>query len=154
MRSCRGPPMHFASWEASLAWAACVALSPESCAKLDLPMFPGFRAAAGNFSRALIAAAAAPPSVDAAGGVAESQDLVNAMSFCFWVTLGQALPWLLLFLVVAYLAVCMARVPLQLGALWIQTLASMVAYTHASTTTDGGDLGGGGGGGDGYDSDG
>lgn len=50
MRSCRGPPFYFRSWESSLAWVAC-GLGPDTCSNLSIPYFPDFQRATGNISR-------------------------------------------------------------------------------------------------------
>lgn len=124
MRSCRDSPFYFRSWESSVAWVAC-GLYPDTCDGLDLPLVPSYREAATNFTRAL-----------RKRGSPGGDDLVHAYSFCFWTTLAQALPWVLISLAACYVATCLLWVPFQVGAVWVQTVATMLAYTHAGVRDD------------------
>lgn len=118
MRSCRGEPFYFRSWESSLAWVAC-GFGPQTCGNLSLPYFSGFQAAANNFSTAL----------ELARRTGDG-DPVNALSFCFWITLAQALPWLFAAVFAAYLAVALITVPLSIVGSLVQTITHVVAYSH------------------------
>jgi hypothetical protein len=47
------------------------------------------------------------------------------------VTGEQALPWIFLAAVAVILVLCLAKVPLQIAGNLVQTLAMIIAYTHA-----------------------
>lgn len=150
MRSCRDAPFNFRSWESSLAWALC-GIDPVGCLSLDIPYMPGFHAAVLNYSYALNTPAlmdgqrwtntSATRSVHqlldlnytyVAGQTPEMRlkDTVDAFSFCFWMSMANALPWLFLAMLLAYLAVSLLQLPFAVVSLGMHVVSQSLAYTH------------------------
>lgn len=112
--SCRDHPFYFRSWESTLSWALC-GIDPVGCLQLELPYFPLFRDAVLNHTVALNG----------------TKDTADAFSFCFWVTMGQAIPWMLLAILAVYTLVALVQLPFLLLASGTQFVVQAIAYTHA-----------------------
>lgn len=125
--SCRQDPFSFVSWEQTAAWIVC-GMGPETCANLSIPYFDSFREsthrfaeihenirrAAGNTTKTRIA-----------------EDVLHAYSFCFWITLAQALPYFFALIFFVYLAFSALQVPLTLISTGTTCLMQALAFSHA-----------------------
>lgn len=60
----------------------------------------------------------------------EGTDTLHAFQYCFWMTLSQAIPWIVLLLILLYVAVALLSVPGLLVSSLVQCFVQMVAYTH------------------------
>ena len=119
LRSCRAEPFYFQRWEDSVAWALC-ASDVVNCTQVSVPYAPMVRQAAWNYS-----AVAEGSSVSAQG-----LDLWHAHQFCFVVTLGQALPWLFVFVAGLYVGLNLLKVPFVVLAAGVQFAVQAVSFTH------------------------
>jgi hypothetical protein len=63
-------------------------------------------------------------------------DLNAAYTFCFWTTIAQAVPYLLLATAVILLAIAMVNVPFQLAAAGMQCIIQAIVYTHIQDHED------------------
>jgi hypothetical protein len=115
MLPCRGAPFYFLSWQSSLAWVACT-LNPSTCSSLQIPYFPEFSEHTRNYSIVIAAA--------------DAVDLNAAYTFCFWMTLAQAVPYLLLGIAAILLVIAAINVPFQLAAAGVQCIIQAIVYTH------------------------
>jgi hypothetical protein len=118
MLSCRGPPFYFLTWQSSLAWVACT-LNPTTCSSLQIPYCPDFSQHTRNYS-----------TVIDFGDV----DLNAAYTFCFWGTIAQAVPYLLLAIGLILLVIVMAQVPFQMAAASIQCIIQALVYSHVQVS--------------------
>jgi hypothetical protein len=57
-------------------------------------------------------------------------DSINAYSFCFWVTIAQAVPVVFIAIAGTYTAVALARVPFVVAGAAVQSALQALAYTH------------------------
>lgn len=57
-------------------------------------------------------------------------DVNAAYTFCFWVTIAQAVPYLLLVVAVILLVIAMLNIPFQLVAASTQCIMQAIVYTH------------------------
>jgi hypothetical protein len=121
MLSCREAPFYFTSWESSLAWVACT-VNPITCPELQIPYFPNFAEHTHNYSTVIAAGYNTTDWV--------SVDVNAAHTFCFWMTLAQAVPYLLLGMAVVLLAIALVHVPFKLAAAGVQCITQAIVYTH------------------------
>jgi hypothetical protein len=125
MRSCRDEPFYFRRWEDSAAWMLCSFTGELNCTSISVPYAPMVQQAAWNYS-SVIAAGTAPYG----NASSSSQDLLHAHQFCFWVTLGQALPWFFIMAMGVVVLLNMIKLPFViLLAAW-QFLVQALSYTH------------------------
>lgn len=128
LRSCRGAPFFFRSWESTLSWAYCSLWDPLGCnSSLPWPssllqMPADLQAALTNHSGVLSSSYA-----NATGAM----DLWHANQFCFIMTLGQSIPYMFLAVAVVLGAAQLVRMPLALVAAATQFLWQALAFTHA-----------------------
>ena len=120
LKSCREDPFYFYTWEHSIAWIAC-SFDAVSCTSLDLPYAPLVREASWNFSSVHANAVAE----NAAG-----MDVWRAHQYCFFMTLAQAFPWILLGMVVAYTLASILFLPFLLLPATVQFIFQAVSFTH------------------------
>lgn len=120
LKSCRGDPFHFQRWEDSAAWLLC-SFDAANCTGVDVPYAPMVRQAAWNYSRVI------SRSADGEGG---GLDLWHAHQFCFFVTLGQALPWLFVALAGVYVVLSMLTLPFAVISAGVQFLMQAISFTH------------------------
>ena len=121
MLSCRSEPFYFTSWQSTLAWVVCT-LNPETCPSLQIPYYPDFVQFALNYSTVILAAReeSNPRAVD-----------VNAAyTFCFWMTIAQALPYIILLVTIILFIIVAVRVPFQVAAAGMQCLVQAICFTH------------------------
>ena len=125
MKSCRGEPFHFKSWEDSAAWLLCT-IDADACTLssvlADNSLAPNYRLSAGSYSAVIKASSTGAPS---------AVDMWHAHQYCFVVTIGQSLPAFFAALALFYVALALLRVPFVLLSSGAQLLAQVVAYTHA-----------------------
>lgn len=115
MRSCRGDPFYFRSWESSIAWVVC-GFDPLGCTDfLTSQYFPLLQTAATNITTVL------------SNG---DTDTINAFSFCFWVTIAQAVPVVFIAIAGSYTLVAFIRVPFIVAGAAVQSALQALAYTH------------------------
>lgn len=57
-------------------------------------------------------------------------DEMRAFSFCFLITLAQAVPWFILVGAGLYIVLALATVPLILASNLVQALVQFIAYSH------------------------
>jgi hypothetical protein len=126
MRSCKQQPFYFKSWEGTLAWVAC-SLDATSCKDLDIPYFPDFRRQTELYSGVILATTNATNFLP--------RDVYAAYSFCFWMTIAQAIPYLLLVLGILYLAVTMVQLPFMVAAAGMNCFVQAIIYTHVGEST-------------------
>jgi hypothetical protein len=119
MLSCRGPPFLFTSWESSLAFVACT-LNTTACADLDIPYFPDFSLRAQRYSVVL-----APNRTDF-----KSVDDAAAYTFCFWMTIAQTMPYVLLLMLLTLLAFVIVKLPIIFASTGLTFLTQAIVYTH------------------------
>ena len=62
----------------------------------------------------------------------EAMDLWHGHQFCFFMTLGQALPYLILGLVIVLGAVQLLSIPFALVAAAVQFVWQGIAFTHSA----------------------
>ena len=121
MLSCREEPFSFKSWEDSAAWALC-SVNAQWCATAfsntsGVGIAPNLGLAAERFSAVILDQ--------------QNPDAYAGHTYCFVVTLGQALPAFFAAVVLFYLVLAMARIPFVLLSAGVQLGVQMVAYTHA-----------------------
>lgn len=129
LKSCRGEPFYFRSWESTVAWAVCSTASDPASFCADIvdsssflaTYFPGLREAAYNHSVHLQAG---------------DQDMISAFTFCSWITLAQAVPWVFLAVSVLHLAAALLAVPFEVASAGVQVVVQAVAYTHCGRDDD------------------
>lgn len=121
MRSCKGAPFYFTGWESSLGWIACGVMDSSRCRSLSIPYFPLFKETVVNHSSVLLMED---------DGTGYKKDLLDGYSFCFWITLAQALPWFFLLIVVVYMGVALLRIPFMMLTAGAQFVMQAVSYTH------------------------
>jgi hypothetical protein len=118
MKSCRHDPFYFKSWESSASWLACNYLVSD-CSIIQVPYivesFTDIRQAFLNHSAIVMSG---------------DKDLWNGHQFCFLVTLGQTLPYILLVLVLLFSSAQIIRLPFVLFTSATQFAWQAVAYTH------------------------
>jgi hypothetical protein len=117
----QGPPFYFTSWESSLAWVACT-LNATSCTSLQIPYFPNVSEQVQQYSQVLLAA---QNTADIA-----SVDRTAAYTFCFWMTIAQAVPYVILGLGLLLLAITLVQLPTMIASTAIQCIVQAVVYTH------------------------
>lgn len=127
MRSCRGHPFHFRSWESSLSWAVCAGLAadPAYCQNGTQHMWfwPSFLPRVAELEIAMQNHSAVLRSAD--------RDLWHGHQFCFFFTLGQAIPYMFLALVIGLGAMQLLKMPLAFIAAATQFLWQAAAFTHS-----------------------
>jgi hypothetical protein len=121
MLSCRGAPFYFRSWQSTLAWVAC-SMNPITCPSLQIPYFSDLTQYTQIYSSVITAGY---NSTDFG-----SVDTNAAFSFCFWTTIAQAVPYILLVIAMGFLAIAMVTVPFRIAAAGTQCLVQAVVYTH------------------------
>lgn len=127
---CRGAPFYFRSWESSVSWMAC-SLFPGIWKDVNnfpwphsLIGMPGeLQEALHNHSR-VINASYFPGD--------EAMDLWHGHQFCFFMTLGQALPYLILALVIVMGALQLVKMPFAMVAAAVQFVWQAIAFTHSA----------------------
>lgn len=112
---CDAAPFSFAGWEANAAWIVC-GLTPSTCAGLEIPYFPRFREAAGNYSAVL------------SRGV---QDEMDGYAVCNGFTLVWVLPYVFLAMGGVFFLLSALSLPLQVATALVQLLVQGLGYTHA-----------------------
>lgn len=133
LMSCRGQPFYFRSWESSLSWSLCSILGHKQCVD-------GTRAFAGQFSwlpslAELEGAVANHSAVIAASfdnSTGHGMDMWHAHQFCFFVTLGQAVPYFLLAVVIVMAGLQLVKMPFALVAAAVQFVWQAIAFTHSA----------------------
>lgn len=167
MRSCRADPFYFRSWESTVAWAVCYTtgdLGICSSGSLAVPYFPRIQVcprppplrdpfyttprhkiaharAREKVSRPCTQEAATNFSMVIGKARATGDfDEMRAFSFCFLITLAQAVPWFILVGAGLYIVLALATVPLILASNLVQALVQFIAYSHLP---DGEDTGAG-----------
>jgi len=121
LRSCRGDPFYFYAWEHSVAWMLC-SFDPVTCKDVDFPYAPLVREASWNYSSI---------HVNAAVKNETATDMWHAHQYCFFMTLAQAFPWLLLGIVGIYILAAMLLLPFPLLSATVQFVVQAVCFTHA-----------------------
>jgi hypothetical protein len=130
MRSCREYPFYFRRWEDSAAWIMCSFTGALNCTSVNIPYAPMVQQAAWNYSSVIAAGNAANSNSSSPGALSSPSDLLHAHQFCFWVTLGQALPWFFVMAMGVIVLLNMIKLPfVVLLAAW-QFLVQAVSYTH------------------------
>lgn len=130
LRSCRGGPFYFRSWESSLSWAVCglAAADPTFCQNgtQSIWLWPAFVPRVGELEMAM-----QNHSAVIVQSVAGDSDLWHGHQFCFFVTLGQAIPYLFVALAAVLGAFQLVKLPFAFVAAAGQFLWQAVAFTHA-----------------------
>lgn len=118
MKSCRHDPFCFKSWESSVSWMTCNYIVRD-CESIPLPYavvsFTDLKQAFLNHSFVVKSG---------------DNDLWWGFQFCFLVTLGQILPYMLLALVIIFSLAQIVRLPFVLFSAATQFAWQAVAYTH------------------------
>lgn len=127
MRSCRDAPFFFRGWEDTAAWLLCAFVDAEGCKLPGMDataavVFSGLRLSAQNYSRVVLAGLVE--------GDAVAQDVVVAHHYCFFVTMGQALPAFFVVMISLYMSISLLKLPLAILSGCIQLGSQMIAYTH------------------------
>ena len=118
MKSCRAEPFLFSSWESSVAWITCNYLV-QDCENIPVPeMLTPFT----DIQNALSYHASVAKSQDA--------DLWNGFQFCFFLTLGQLLPYAFVLIGLVYSLVQLLLLPVVLFSSGMQFTWQAIAYTH------------------------
>jgi len=124
MRSCKGEPFYFTSWKPTLAWVVCT-LNPYTCPSLEIPYYPDFTQYALNYSTVILAAREESNSF--------TLDTNAAFTFCFWMTIAQALPYIFILIAAILFIIVAAKVPFQVASSAMQCLVQAVCYTHVGS---------------------
>ena len=116
MKSCRKDPFNFNSWESSVSWMICGLVN--DCHTIPIPdvvkQFTSLHIALANYSK-----------------VHEDKgDLWHGHQFCFFVTLGQLLPYIVALIALVYGIVQVIMFPVLLLASGFQFAWQALAYTH------------------------
>lgn len=118
LKSCRDGPFYFRSWESSVSWLTCSYIVKD-CETIPVPYvvasFTDIQQAFLNHSMVVRSA---------------DKDLWHGHQFCFLVTLGQILPYMLLLLVLLFSSAQIIRLPFVLFSAATQFAWQAVAYTH------------------------
>lgn len=126
LKSCRSEPFYYTSWESSVAWATCNVLVKD-CELITMPdivrSFTQLPQAFANHSEV----------VHKASNNATFMDIWHGHQFCFFITLGQLLPYILILVGMAYAAVQLLMFPVILFSAAMQFAWQAVAYTHLDT---------------------
>ena len=123
MRSCRQEPFHFQRWEDNAAWLLC-SFDAERCTYKEVELSgwtTGVRQAALNYSVVVKGANSSP----------KDMDVWQGHQYCFFVTLGQALPFVFVFVAGTYLLAALLKLPFVVISAGTQLLAQIVSFTHA-----------------------
>ncbi len=125
-RSCSDAPFSFKGWEDSLGWMACLA-SSESCGSWNASLpFPRFADAVARYQPVALNVSFSSSAQEQEA----AQDVWNAHQFCFFATLGQAIPWF----VVAGAAVTVVgyavTIPFAVLSSVVQVLVQIVTYSN------------------------
>ena len=124
MRSCRQEPFYFQRWEDSAAWLLC-SLDSDRCTYREVELgglAPGIRSAALNYSKVIS---------NATSGEPRAVDVWQGHQYCFFVTLGQALPFFYVLVAVFYLSVGVLKLPFVIASAGTQLLVQVLSFTHA-----------------------
>jgi hypothetical protein len=100
---------------------AC-SLNATSCSTLQIPYFPNFSRSAERYSEVILATKNATDFFP--------RDVYAAHSFCFWMTIAQAVPYLLVVVGLLYLAVTLVQLPFMVAAAGMNCFVQAVIYTH------------------------
>ena len=126
LKSCRSSPFYFQSWESSVSWFVCNALV-KKCDTLYMPdiarSFTTLPQAFANHSE-IIAKSLDDPIY---------MDVWHGHQFCFFMTLGQLMPYIFLLIGAAYALVQLMMLPVLLFSAGMQFAWQAVAYTHLET---------------------
>jgi hypothetical protein len=95
-------------------------INPVTCRNFTVPYFDDVRMATLNHSTML-----------ANSHTLEGTDTLHAFQYCFWMTLCQAIPYIVLLLILVYAAFALLSVPGLLVSSLVQCVVQMLAYTHA-----------------------
>jgi hypothetical protein len=129
MRSCRDAPFHFRSWESSLSWMVCSLVN--ECHTIPVPdivkSFSDLHIAMANHSDVI---QRAYPALMNQEPRAEDTDVWHGHQFCFFVTLGQLLPYVFLLIALVYGIVQILMLPFLLVSAGFQFAWQAIAYTH------------------------
>jgi hypothetical protein len=123
MLSCRGPPFYFLSWESSLAWITCT-FNSTTCVSLEIPYSSNFTQHARDYSQVLVSGYNTTDF--------RAVDTNAAYTFCFWMTIAQAVPFILLALAVVLLAITMLQLPFMITTAVVQCFVQAFVYTHVA----------------------
>lgn len=93
------------------------------CTQWDIPFAPGVRESAWKYSKVMLEAR--DPLA------ATALDLWHGHQFCFFVTLGQSLPWFFVMIAALYIIIGLAKLPFVVLSAGVQFMAQAVAFTHA-----------------------
>jgi hypothetical protein len=128
---CRGAPFFFRSWESSVSWLASSlfpgvwrdpSVFPWPYSLLAMPV--DLQEALHNHSRVIRESYNV---TDAA-----AMDMWHGHQFCFFMTLGQSLPYLILALVIVIAAMQLVKLPFALIAAAVQFVWQAIAFTHSA----------------------
>lgn len=131
MRSCRAEPFYFRGWESSLSWAVCnLAAEPTFCQNgtQSIWLWPSFLPRVAELENAMQNHSAVIVQSYVSG---DAMDLWHGHQFCFFVTLGQAVPYLILVLGICLAAAQLVKLPFAFLAAAMQFLWQAIAFTHA-----------------------
>lgn len=117
LRSCRSDPFYFTSWESSISWATCNWFVKD-CDKL-VPMFPDVVRSWTQLPQAFMN-----------HSHIASEDLWHGHQFCFFMTLGQLLPYIFLAIGILYALVQIVMLPVIVFSAGMQFAWQAIAYTH------------------------
>jgi hypothetical protein len=120
MLPCRDTPFYFDGWESSLAWVVCT-LNATTCHTLDIPYFPNFNHRVKQYSLVL----SNTNRTDTA-----SVDIGSAYTFCFWMTLAQALPYVVALVAIIGGLLLLLSLPFVLFASGVQVCVQAWSFTH------------------------
>lgn len=126
---CRGAPFHFRSWESSVSWIVNSLFTVwKDPSRFPWPhsllVMPGeLQGALQNHSMVINASYT---------NSSEAMDLWHGHQFCFFMTLGQSLPYLILALVIVIGALQLVKMPFALIAAAVQFVMQAIAFTHAA----------------------
>jgi hypothetical protein len=126
MKSCRKDPFYFNSWESSISWAIC-SLVNDCHSTVQVPDFMR------SFSNLHLVLANHSDVISRAyekNAMQDAQDIWHAHQFCFFVTLGQLLPYMFLLIALVYAAAQLVMLPVILLSAGFQFGWQALAYTH------------------------
>lgn len=121
MLSCKSNPFNFTSWESTVAWALCT-LNASTCSSLDVPYFPSVKQLTLHYSTVI------QRGYNSSDSAAVDENA--AYTFCFWATMAQAIPYLILALALVLLVIVLAKLPFQIASSGVQCIVQALAYTH------------------------
>ena len=129
---CRGPPFYFESWESSLSWTMCSLLGHGKCVNMTKMLVPSFVTNVDTLERMLTNYSAVIAESYSNVNATSAMDMWHAHQFCYFMTLGQAVPYFLLVVILAMCVVQLVKMPFALVAAAVQFVWQAIAFTHSA----------------------